>query len=232
VTAPGSDPREQPGFWTPRPDPTVLTTDAVERATAQFRREIQQLRELIETRLDCADAALANHLREMEAVRRQIEEKITHLRELAEEKFDSIDRRFDDRDARAGDAARAGKEALAAALESARQLTELQNRANKELSEAQDKANQAAITKAQGATNEQIKALDQVSGTNRKALEDKIDDARTRLTTMESLTRGIKEAGGEQREVRTEQRLNTSQIIAAIATLAAVISLVLYIAKK
>jgi hypothetical protein len=232
VTAPGSDPREQPGFWTPRPDPTVLTTDAVERATAQFRREMQQLRELIETRLDCADAALANHLREMETVRHQIEEKITHLRELAEEKFDSIDRRFDDRDARAGDAARAGKEALAAALESARQLTELQNRANKELSEAQDKANQAAITKAQGATNEQIKALDQVSGTNRKALEDKIDDARTRLTTMESLTRGIKEAGGEQREVRTEQRLNTSQIIAAIATLAAVISLVLYIAKK
>src|SRR5580765_2844096 len=43
------------GGWVPIPDPTTLTTEAVERSTGVFRREIQSLRETIETRLDGSD---------------------------------------------------------------------------------------------------------------------------------------------------------------------------------
>ena len=51
-----SEPGRTPGGgWVPVPDPTTLTTEAVERATGVFRREIQALRETLETRLDAAD---------------------------------------------------------------------------------------------------------------------------------------------------------------------------------
>ena len=58
--ADGDDARSEPGRtpgggWVPVPDPTTLTTEAVERATGVFRREIQALRETLETRLDAAD---------------------------------------------------------------------------------------------------------------------------------------------------------------------------------
>jgi len=51
----GSRGRSQGEGWVPIPDPTTLTTEAVERATQVFRREIMSLRETIETRLDGFD---------------------------------------------------------------------------------------------------------------------------------------------------------------------------------
>jgi hypothetical protein len=42
----------------PRPDPTKLTTEAVDKATLQYRRELGQLREIIETRLDSSEENL------------------------------------------------------------------------------------------------------------------------------------------------------------------------------
>lgn len=75
MTAPGDSPRdrrdEDAGFWTPRPDPTILTTEAVERATGVFRREIQALRETLETRLAGIDgdrARIWERLRDLPAI--------------------------------------------------------------------------------------------------------------------------------------------------------------------
>lgn len=205
------------GGWVPVPDPTTLTTEAVEKATTQYRRELDQLRELIEARLDSMDRAAEAHLKDMGQLRRQIEEKIIHLGELCEEKFTGIDRRFDDRDARAAAHQENGEKALVAALESARLLNDLQNKATRELSEQKDHANADAINKAQAAANEQIKALDTVTATDRQALRDLIDDTRTRLTTMESLTRGISEN-------KTERRLDAGQTIAVIGAVLVFIS--------
>ena len=205
------------GGWVPVPDPTALTTDAVARATDTYRRELTHLRELIETRLDCMDSAAQVHVEAMGHLRQQLEEKIIHLEDLHKEKFDGIDRRFEDRDARGREGQASAEKALAAALQSAKELTELQNRANKELAEQQDKANQAAITKAQASTTEQIKSLETVTATDRQALRDLIEDTRTRLTTIESLTRGIQ-------ETKTERRLDTGQIVAMISVLFLVIS--------
>jgi hypothetical protein len=77
-----SSPGRTPGGgWVPVPDPTTLTTEAVERATGVFRREIQSLRETIETRLDAADAdrtRLWERLRDLPAER---EAAMGHLRD-------------------------------------------------------------------------------------------------------------------------------------------------------
>jgi hypothetical protein len=43
------------GSLMPVPDPTKLTTDAVQAATEQYRREMASLRELLETRLNAMD---------------------------------------------------------------------------------------------------------------------------------------------------------------------------------
>lgn len=210
----------------PRPDPTELTNRAIELVTEQYRRDLKQLRELLETRLDCMDSAAQTHLRETSALRAQVEEKITHLRELAEEKFDGIDRRFEDRDAGALANMTAAEKALAAALESARQLTELQNRSNRELAEQQDKANQDAISKTQTATSEQIRALDQLSSSRHTGVMDKIEDARTRLTAIESLTRGISEAGGERREERGLQNSTITVSLVAFSVILSAVALI------
>ena len=68
------------------------------------------------------------------------------------------------------------------------------------------------------------------------ALVDRVNANADRLAALElrltsRLDRGEGSDAGAA-DTRTEQRLNTSQIIAAIATLAAVISLILYVTKK
>jgi len=45
------------GGWVPVPDPTKLTDEAIERATVQYRRDLDGLREIIETRLAGNDEA-------------------------------------------------------------------------------------------------------------------------------------------------------------------------------
>ena len=78
--------------WTPVPDPTLLTNAAIEAVTTQFRREITQLRQLLETRLDGYDAATHEQKDVAGRVRGEIEEKIAHLRELTSTQLESRDK--------------------------------------------------------------------------------------------------------------------------------------------
>ena len=109
--------------WRPRPDPTVLTTE-------QLRRELSSLREIIEARLDGSDRATKLLSETVNRTPTQIQTEIAHLRELmheqlgslggsAEEKFKSIELQFTERDVRTNQAATAGAQALAAALQAA-----------------------------------------------------------------------------------------------------------------
>ena len=111
--------------WTPVPDPTKLTTDAVNLATTQMRRELETQREIIEARILASENQAELQLEGLRAVRPEIERQISQLKELHDEKFAGIEQRFHDRDARARDVAIAGKEALVAAFESAKELSAL-----------------------------------------------------------------------------------------------------------
>ena len=108
---------------------------------------------------------------EREFIMAQIE--ITSTRTL--EKFTAVDAQFS-----------ASKTAVDAALSAAKEAVAEQN-----------KANSAAIKVCEGNTKEQLTSLSQVSSANFRAMEDKISDARDRLTSIESLTRGIEQAGGK-----------------------------------
>jgi hypothetical protein len=124
------------------------------------------------------------------------------------EKFIAIDGQFD-----------AAKTAVDAALAAAKEAVAEQN-----------KANSAAIKVSEGNTKEQLTSLGQVSGANFKAMEDKITDARDRLTVIEALTRGIKQAGGEQKEVRGLQHGAIQVSIMAGVFVLSIVTLVISLA--
>ena len=87
----------------PRPDPTRLTSEAVEKATSQYRRELEQLRELIETRLNGMDHDRARLWERMRELPGQQETANNHFRdevgrrdeagrELIEQRLADLDR--------------------------------------------------------------------------------------------------------------------------------------------
>jgi hypothetical protein len=79
------------GDWRPIPDPTKLTTDAVNAATQTFRRDMGALRELIETRLDSMDKATELLAATVGRVPSDTDKSIGALRELLSARIDGMD---------------------------------------------------------------------------------------------------------------------------------------------
>jgi hypothetical protein len=210
MTTPAGD-----SSWTPRPDPTLLTTQ-------QLLRELSSLRELFEARLDGIDKATELLSTNVNRTPTEIQKQITHMSELTDQKFVGVSQHFDD-----------NHKYYASQLEILRSTVTEQFRAvdgqfaaskiavdaaltaQKEAVGEQNKANDRAIAKSETAVKEQLTSLGQVSDTSFKAMEDKITDARDRLTVMESLTRGIKEASGDARETKT--LANSNMVVGVMA---------------
>ncbi len=117
--------------------------------TDQLRREIGGLRELIET-------------------------MIVAVRQLHEEKFDSIDIRFMERDKRVDQAVRDAKTSADAALQAAKEAVSEQN-----------KSNTLSIAKSESAFTKQIDNLG-----------DKINDVKDRMNVIEGRSKGIGDSWG------------------------------------
>ena len=107
--------RTDQGGSRPVPDPTLLTTQ-------QLIREMGSLRELLETRLDAMDKATELNKSATDKVPCMIKDAVSQLEARQNEKFISIDKQFFERDIRADKIALLGKEAIAAALQAAKEL--------------------------------------------------------------------------------------------------------------
>ena len=306
----------------PRPDPTKLTTEAVERVTEQFQREVASLRDLhdrdiatlrdtwearlaaVDTQRDVLRDAVSAWPDQLEARllerRREFENEVANLRESLETRLAGND---DNRDLLWADVRawperlegrlarheREGTDALASIRELLEQRMNSMDRAvevalesrerflvpllekydtrigaNREYATSQleiyvvqakerfesiqgqflagkeavdaafDAANKAvaeqnrvislALDKSDATTSDQIAALSRVTDAGIAGLADKIDDARNRITTIESLTQGIAQAGGEQREERGLAHGSVQLAISAAAILIAIVS--------
>lgn len=157
---------------TPVPDPTLLTTE-------QLRLGLNNLRELLETRLTAMDKA--TDLFSANAARASIEadKQINHLKELHDERFRSIQRQFEERDVRSAASEDAAKIAVNAALQ-----------AQKEAAAAQNESNAAAITKSESTTVKQIDGIMALLASNSLAASDKITVINGRLDRGEGVTKG------------------------------------------
>jgi hypothetical protein len=191
VTA-GDDPRGE--SWRPIPDPTVLTTQ-------QLLRELASLREVYDTRIGAMDRAAEVLAETVNRTPTAIQTAIGNLREVHDERFNSIQQQFRERDVRTEQADKARAEALAAALQAAKEAVFEQAQA---AAKAADKT-ELSFTKLIEQTQLQITTV-------AEGLGDKIADLKGRIDRGEGSTAGAA-------DTRTDQRLNLGTVIAAVALL-------------
>lgn len=162
--------------YTPNPDPTLLTTQ-------QLFREITNLKDQIETRLDGYDKAIgllqnkADKEPGIPEIVAEFREKLKGVIGLFDEKFRGVQTQFTERDERVAQTSKGGKEALDAALQAA-----------KEAVGEQQKANAQAISKSEAATTKQLDQISAQITSQAKGYDDKIDDLKGRLTSFEGKT--------------------------------------------
>ena len=232
--------RDYGGGSVPVPDPTILTTQ-------QLVREIDALKEVIFTRLDGMDEAIKifneaitrtptdtdkqiQHLKSLHETRFDgmdkavwllqsigdklpgiIDEKIHSLKDLHEEKFSSIEKQFKERDVRTEQSSKDSKVAVDAALQAA-----------KEAVGAQNTSSALAIAKSETATMKQIDQISMLIQTGNKAVDDKFDDLKERLTRIEGKGEG---------KVVTEAAHQTSStfVVSVVMAIIAFVSLAAWI---
>jgi hypothetical protein len=155
--------RENDGGSRPVPDPTVLTTQ-------QLQREIMMLRELVDTRFSGMDRAIL--------LLQNMADKSPTINEVYvkhEEKFNSIALQFVERDARTEQTSKDSKVAVDAALQAAKEAVGEQN-----------KSNALSISKSEAAFTKQIDQIGVIISTMTSGLNDKIDDIKNRITGNET----------------------------------------------
>jgi hypothetical protein len=77
----------------PVPDPTLLTTE-------QLNRGLTNLRELLEARIHAVEDSARNRYEDLRRVPTDTDRQVGHLKELFTEKFNSVEKQFNERDIR------------------------------------------------------------------------------------------------------------------------------------
>jgi hypothetical protein len=170
---PTYQPLPQPPPPTPRDatddqDPSALTTAVILRATAA-------LKELIFTRLDAMDKALVLLQSRADKVPSDIDIAVGAIRAVYDEKFKSVALQFSERDVRTEQTSRDSKVAVDAALQAAKEAVGEQN-----------KSSALAIAKSEAATTKQIDQIVILINATNASINDKVDDLKNRLSSIES----------------------------------------------
>jgi len=180
----------------PTPDPTILTTEALERGLRSQRDYIDAQMAIRDQRLDGIDTATKLLNETVNRVPTALSEAITHLRELDEEKFQSVAQQFRERDVRSERESLDNKVAVDAAFA-----------AQKEAAAKQDESNAKAIEKSEKATGETISSQ-----------SDKIDDLKARVQGLESRKEGSRESESD-RHASSTQFNATAMVLIGIAAI-------------
>lgn len=183
----------------PVSDPTLLTTE-------QLNRGLTSLRELLETRIYAAEESARHRYEDLRRLPTDADRQVAHLKELFTEKFESVQKQFDERDIRSQASEDAAKVAVNAALQ-----------AQKEAAASQNDSNAAAITKSEGATIKQIDGILALLGSNTTGTNDKIAAINARLDRGDGINKGGHDS-------RAEGRLVTGAVVAVISVTVMAIS--------
>jgi cobalamin biosynthesis Mg chelatase CobN len=202
--------------WRPVPDPTVLTTDAINQAVSISRDYTDGKIAVIVERLRGIDVATRLLNEEVNRVPSKLTLAVEQLQAVVGERFDSIDRQFKERDVRAEREAESNKAAVSAALS-----------AQKDAATAHDEANEKAIAKSEVATHETITKLSQLVDTQIRGLSDKIDDLKERVDRGEAVVQGQAQNRFEYRAEKSESHSMIQVVIGVVVTVAAIVALML-----
>jgi uncharacterized membrane-anchored protein YhcB (DUF1043 family) len=236
----------------PVPDPTRLTTEAVDRNTAQWRRELETLRERFDERqaelakaVELAAAGLekmpgqsaefrremrADFDRQLAAQRELIQALISAAVAAAEADAENIRAVMTEKFTAVDTRFLERDTRTEQAAQESRISLDAALAAAKEAVSEQNKANTLAIGKSELATQKQIDAMVQLMTTSNKSLEDKIADVKTRLDRGEGQTSGATENRTDQRQNRAEGISQMVAIFMGISIVLAVAAIVVSIA--
>lgn len=203
----------QPVTTVPTPDPTSRTLEQLAAGIAALKelllselgssgKAVASLREIIEARLDGSDKAIELLQVSTDKLPTKINETVARLQELHNEKFVSIALQFTERDTRTEQTAAQGKAALDAALA-----------AQKEAVSEQNKSNALAINKSELGFTKQIDSITLLIASTAKGVDDKIDDIKGRLTTIEG-----QKTGGQ---------MTTAAIVTMVSVIGTLIAIVI-----
>jgi len=205
--------RDSQTITVPHPDPTVLTTAQLTREIANAREIIESkivgVKEILETRLAGMDKAITLLQEFTNKIPESMDEKIDQLRDLHQEKFNSISTQFGERDTRTEQTAAGVKIAVDAALQAAKEAVAEQNRSFA-----------LATGKSETATMKQIDALGLAIQTANKGLDDKIADMKDRLTRIEGMDLGNAESRSQHFAERASVHGGNQNTIAIVAVVA------------
>lgn len=190
----------------PIPDPTARTLDVL-------RREIMMLREIIEQRLDGNDKAITILQTQMERDPKPpvLAADIAHTKEMLEKLGINMDTRLTERDKRNEQAVRDSKTLIDNTIQAVKDAFAKQN-----------ETSQNAITKSESAAAKQMDQIESKFGTEIGALNGKIDDIKTRITTLESMKLG-------QKELKDDNKNAFGYIVGAIGVAVSLITVMFLI---
>ncbi len=153
-------------------DPSVLTTQ-------QLWREVAVLKELLNNRIEAVEKAVKVSHDDYVRVPTDVQKYVGALERLHEEKFNSVEKQFKERDTRVYQTATDTKLAVDAALQAA----------------------EKAVGKSEASTVKQIDAQSLLISNTAKSLDGKIDDVKDRLTRIEGQGMGRQEQGRASKDV-------------------------------
>jgi hypothetical protein len=215
--------QSQGGTITPGPegrtDPTLLTTQAQEKASIALRelfdtkfKAFQDEVDRQKATLDSADTRLIKRIDDIPAV---IDAQLLHLQKLMEEKFKGVDQQFAGRDV-----------ALAAALLAQKTSVDEQNKANAASSSKQDAATTKQIDGIQSiilantrATDDKIEGVKVLLSTFAKTNEDKITELRSAISDLRTITTAFTARGSGQTDLWAYMVAGTGLLLAFLGFL-------------
>jgi hypothetical protein len=213
------------GNFNPPPtiDPTVLTTQQITAATVVLKELFQAkfeelsttnslMNQVLETRLAGMDKAIDLLQAETNRLPARIDEKIAAIASIHEEKFLSVQTQFRERDVRTEQSSKDSKVAVDAALQAAKEAVGEQN-----------KSSALAIAKSEASTVKQIDQMGLLIQTGNKAVDDKFDDIKERLTRIEGKNQGVKENVEISTNNNTLMVLGLGVVVSIVIGIAAII---------
>ena len=219
----------------PVSDPSDLTTERLQREIGLLENELSRrlgaaseygkvANELVREHADANYRVLGQRLDGIDEATKVLNDIVTrvptdvqvavgHLKELHDERFESVATQFKERDTRSERESRDNKVAVDAAFA-----------AQKEAASEQNKSNTLAISKSEAATSETISKLTELFQTTVSAQADKVDDLKQRVTAVEQRKLGANESNAGYQWV-------VMAVFAGFVALASITTLIIYISS-
>lgn len=171
--------QQHPGFVPAGPDPTPRTLDSLQR-------EVAFLKELVFTRLDGMDKALALFQENLTKFPTDTDKQVHTLRELHEERFRSMDTRFAEVAARATQTEDYSEKAISSALAAADKTVIALNSSSSLAIAKSEAATQKAIEQLQEQVRTAISTINGKIDSVIAGIDGKINDLKDRVTGGEN----------------------------------------------